>query len=198
MYLDNILVIGTTFEAHLSNFQKVFDRLEKANLWLHPTKCYFSSPGVDDLGYHVSVEGLSTDLHKTEAVANFPRPADIKSLRSFLGLVSYYRCFIPCFSKIASPLHMLTRKDVPFDWTPACEVPFCQLKQCLTSAPVLASPQFNHEFLLETDTSGLSLGAVLVQKQEDGLVRPIAFASRTLHPHETNYGSTEMEALAVV
>ena len=72
------------------------------------------------------------------------------------------------------------------------------MKQYLTSAPVLAFPQFDHEFLLETDASGLGLGAVLAQKQDDGLVCPTAIASRTLHPHDTNYGSTEMEALAVV
>ena len=198
VYLDDILVIGETFEEHLGNLQKVFSRLKEANLRLHPKKCYFASPSVDYLGYHVSAEGLSTDARKTEAVANFSQPMDLKSLRSFLGLASYYRRFIPCFSKIASPLHLLTRKDAPFDWTPACDVAFCQLKQYLTSAPVLAFPLFDREFLLDTDASGLGLGAVLAQKQDDGLVRPIAFASRTLHPHEVNYGSTEMEALAVV
>ena len=198
VYLDDILVIGETFEEHLNNLQKVFSRLKEANLRLHPKKCYFASPSVDYLGYHVSAEGLSTNSRKTEAVANFPQPTDVKSLRSFLGLASYYRRFIPCFSKIASPLHLLTRKDAPFDWTPACESAFCQLKQLLTSTPVLAFPQFDREFLLETDASKLGLGAVLAQKQDDGLVHPIAFASRTLHPHETNYGSTEMEALAVV
>ena len=80
---------------------------------------------------------------------------------------------------------MLTRKDAPFNWIPACELAFRQLKQYLTSAPVLAFPQFDRGFLLETDASGLGLGAVLAQKQ-DGLVRPITYASRTLHPHETN------------
>ena len=82
MYLDDIPVIGETFEDHLNNLQKVFCRLKEANLRLHAKKCYFASPSVDYLGYHVSPEGLSTDPRKTEAVANFPQPMDIKSLRS--------------------------------------------------------------------------------------------------------------------
>lgn len=90
VYLDDILVIGETFEDHLNNLQKVFSRLKEANLRLHPKKCYFASPSVDYLGYHVSAEGLSTDPRKTEAVANFPQLTDVKSLRSFLGLASYY------------------------------------------------------------------------------------------------------------
>ena len=153
---------------------------------------------MDYLGYRVSGEGLSTDPRKTAAIEKFPTPTDVKSLRSFLGLTSYYRRFVPCFSKVASPLHHLTRKDAPFVWTDECELAFSQLKALLTSATVLAFPQFDREFLLETDASGLGLGAVLAQKQDDGLVRPIAYASRTLQPHENNYGSTEMEALAVV
>lgn len=107
IYLDDILVVGETFEAHLDNLQNVFDRLKQANLWLKPKKCWFGSPDVDYLGYRVSGDGLSTDKGKTEAIANFPRPTDL-TLCSFLGLASYYRRFIPCFSKVASPLHLLT------------------------------------------------------------------------------------------
>ena len=91
VYLDDILMMGETFEAHLENLKKVFDRLKQANLRLKPKKCQFGSPDVDYLGYHVSGDSLSTDKSKTEAIANFPRPIDLKSLRSFLGLASYYR-----------------------------------------------------------------------------------------------------------
>ena len=118
--------------------------------------------------------------------------------QAFLGLHSYYRRFIPRFSAIARPLYNLTRKDVPFLWNADCEASFDHLKGRLTQAPVLAYPQFGRDFLLETDASGVGLGAVLSQKQEDGTVRPIAFASRTLQVHEKNYGISEMEALGVV
>ena len=198
VYIDDILVVGETFEAHLENLQRVFDCLQQANLRLKPKKCEFASPQVEYLGYCVSGEGTSTDPRKTAAINGFPPPTNLKSLRSFLGLASYYRRFVPCSSKVASPLYQLTKKDVAFEWTADQQRAFNQLKSLLTSATVLAFPQFDREFLLETDASGLGFGAVLAQKQDDGLVRPIAYASCTLQPHQKNYSSTEMEAAAVV
>ena len=125
-----------------------------------------------------------------EAVKDFPQPRDVKSLRSFLGLASYYQRFISGFSVVANPLFALTKKDVDFQWTAKCEEAFQELKKRLTEAPVLAFPVFHQGFLLDTDASGVGLGAVLAQKQEDGSVRPVAYASRTLQPHEKNYGVT--------
>ena len=104
---------------------------------------------------------------------------------------------LPNFSKVAGPLQALTRKDIPFTWTPACQEAFDQLKQLLTNVPVLAFPEFEQDFRLETNASGAGLGAMLSQ-ESNGLVCLVAFASRTLQPHEKNYGVTELEALAVV
>ncbi len=128
----------------------------------------------------------------------FPQPSDLESLRSFLGLALYYWRFIPQFSVVASPLHVLTRKNANFVWDPVCQHSFDRLKGLLTKAPVLAFPEFEVEFMLETDASKAGLGAVLAQKQSDGSVRPVAYASRTLQHHETNYGVTELEALGAV
>ena len=150
------------------------------------------------LGHIVSHDGISVDPRKTAAVQEFPQPVDLKSLRSLLGLASYYQRFIPDFSRIAGPLYSLTRKDAPFVWTDHTERAFEALKRLLTEAPTLVFPDFSKDFQLETDASGEGLGVVLAQKQEDGSVKPIAFASRTLQPHERNYGVTEMEALGVV
>ena len=133
-----------------------------------------------------------------KAVEDFPRPQNLKQTRSFLGLASYYLRFIPSFSKIATPLFALTKKDAPFEWTTSCEDAFERLKLLLTTAPVLAFPDFSCDFHLETDASGLGLGAVLSQEQADGTIRPIAYASRTLQSYERNYAATEMEALGVV
>ena len=132
------------------------------------------------------------------AVREFPQLSDLKTFRSFLGLAFYYRHFIPQFSVVASPLHGLTRKNAAYVWDLVCQRAFEHLKELLTAAPVLAFPDFSHEFMLETDASGAGLGAVLAQKQEEGLVQPIAYASRTLQPHEKNYGVTELEALGAV
>ena len=143
-------------------------------------------------------DGIQADPKKIEAIKQFPVPTDLKSLRSFLGLASYYSRFIQDFSKTANPLFALTRKDVPFIWSPACKAAFEELKKRLVEAPVLVFPNFGRGFVLETDTSGLGLGAVLAQEQEDATTRPIAYASRTLQQHEKNYGSTELEGLGVV
>ena len=150
------------------------------------------------LGHVVSREGVRADPRKLTAVQKFPTPTNLKTLRSFLGLASYYRRFIPNFSKVAGPLHSLTKKDVPFTWTSECQQIFGKLKCLLTTSPVLAYPNFKEKFLLETDASISGVGAVLAQKQADGTVRPIAYASRTLQTHEKNYGITELEGLGVV
>ena len=116
-----------------------------------------------------------------------------------LGLASYYRRFIADFAKVASPLHALTKKNVEFLWTPECRKAFEQLKKALVTAPVLSYPIFgpDQEFILETDASGVGLGAVLSQKQ-DGHIHPIAYASRTLDVHEKKYGITELETVWAV
>ena len=153
---------------------------------------------VEYLGYRVSAEGIATDPKKVHAIKNFPVPSDVKTLRSFLGLLSYYRRFIPNFSVVANPLFALTRKDIAFIWSAACQESFETLKTFLAGATILAFPDFEEDFLLETDASCEGLGAVLSQKQPSGHIRPIAYASRTLQTHERNYGSTELEGLAVV
>ncbi len=137
----------------------------------------------------VTNEGTKPDTAKIDKIRNYPVPANVNEVRQFLGLASYYRRFVPNFSKIASPLHCLLKKDAAFQWTPQCDVDFTQLKTLLVSAPVLSYPQFHsdHPFILETDASGEGLGAVLAQQQEDGQIHPIAFSSQSISPHEKNY-----------
>ena len=198
VYLDDVLVIGRTFQEHLDNLREVLERLRYAGLRLKPKKCHFAQPQVVYLGFVISHSGISADAKKVDAVKGFPVPKDVKQLRSFLGLASYYRRFVLGFLKIASPLFVLTKKDVPYVWSDECQQAFNELKARLTEAPVLVYPDFAERFILETDASGLGLGAVLSQKQPDGKVAPIAYASRTLQAHEKNYGISELEALAVV
>ncbi len=119
-------------------------------------------------------------------------------VREFLGIAGYYRRFIPNFSKVARPLHDLTRQDAPFLWTTSCQDSFEALKDKLVSPPVLAYPCFSKPFVLHTDASGVGLGAVLEQVQEDGKLHPISNASRTLSKHESKYDITDLEALGVV
>jgi len=163
VYLDD-LVMGRSFSEHLQNLQEVFERLREANLWLKPKKCHFANNGVRC--YIVSESGISADKSKVEAVTSFPLPNSVKQLRSFLGLASYYRRFIPGFSKIAGPLFALTKKDALFEWSSRCQHAFEKLKRLLTSAPILSFPNFTKRFILETDASGVGLGAVLSQRKK--------------------------------
>ena len=173
------------------------DRLDRAGLRLKPKKCKFIRERVEYLGHVISKHGIEVDPIKVAAIKDFPQPTNLKSLKSFLGLASYYRRFIPNFSSVAGPLHLLTCKDAPFVWSSSCQEAFELLKHLLTTAPVLADPDFAHSFILETDASHAGLGAVLAQNI-NGMVHPVSFASRTLQPHEKNYGVTELEALGVV
>ena len=200
VYIDDILVASKTFNEHLSDLRQVFTRLRQANLRLKPKKCSLLHDEVCYLGHVISKQGIKPDPQKTEKIRMYPTPTDVTRVRQFLGLASYYRRFVPGFARIASPLHALTKKGVPFCWTTACEAAFCQLKELLCQAPVLAYPQFGPDknFVLETDASGAGLGAVLSQKQADGYLHPVAYASRSLQPNEKNYCISELETLALV
>ena len=155
VYLDDFLVVGSTLEEHNRKLTTAFQRIRDAGLRLKPKKCRFAQEEVEYLGHVVSADGVRTDPRKVDVVRNFPTPVDVKTLRSFVGLASYYRRFVPGFSKIARPLHALTMKDVPFVWSEACEVSFIKLKDQLTTALVLAFPNFREPFILETDALGL-------------------------------------------
>ena len=130
----------------------------------------------------------------------FPVPTDVTKVRQFVGLASYYRRFVPGFARIANPLHVLTKKEVNFHWTVECQAAFDHLKELLVTSSVLAYPQFGNgkEFVLETDASLEGLGAVQSQRQGDGHLHLIAYASRCLQPHECNYAITELETLGLV
>jgi len=117
------------------------------------------------LGHVVSGEGVATDPTKIEVVKDWPMPNEVRDVRSFLGLASYYRRFVPTFAEIAAPLHSLTMKNKKFDWTPECDRAFVRLKYALISSPILAMPNDTDPFLLDTDACDVSIGAVLSQVQ---------------------------------
>ena len=198
VYLDDILVFSETLSDHLDHLRRVIQRTREVGLKLKPTKCHFARAELEYLGHTITPGGVGTNPRLVAAVKEFPKPRSIHGVRRFLGLASFYRRFIPNFARIASPLHQLTHKGVVFKWTPECSATFNELKNKLTTAPVLAYPRFDRDFILETDASILGLGAVLSQVQDDGKPHPISFASRALSNSEKNYAITELETLAVV
>ena len=198
VYLDDILIIGKTFDDHLHNLRLVFERLREAGLKLRPSKCAVCRKQVTYLGHIVSRDGIATDPEKTNKVECWPTPTSKKQVQQFLGLVSYYRRFIRGFATIAKPLHRLTEKTATFKWTTQCQEAFDYLKHCLVSAPILAFPNYSKPFVLDTDASDVGIGAVLSQVDDDGRERVIAYASRTLSKPERRYCVTRKELQSVV
>ena len=198
VYLDDVLVIGRSFEQYLENLEAVLEAICKAGLKLKPSKCHFAQSSADFLGFTISDSGLSPDSKKVEAISRYPTPKDLTELRRFLGMASYYRRFISGFSDIASPLNRLTQKDMPFVWDENCENAFQTIKEQLMSSPVLAFPEPNGDYILYTDASDVGVGAVLVQEDEGGEERVISYASKAFSGSEKNWTTTEKEAYAVV
>ena len=175
----------------------MFDRLEQHTLKLKATKCHLFQRKVTFLGHVVSERGIECDPDKVAAIAEWPRPTNISEVRTFCGLASYYRAFVPGFARVARALHELTRKNACFRWTGACEQSFNELKRLLTTPPVLATPTDEGGFVLDTDASSQALGAVLQQQQGQEL-KVIAYASRALSDAELRYCITRKELLGVV
>ncbi|XP_073821602.1 uncharacterized protein [Musca autumnalis] len=196
-YLDDIIVIGRTLEEHLANLREVFRRLREVNLRINPEKCEFFKKETKYLGHVVSAQGIHTDPDKVAAIRELPAPTTLKELRRFLGVVSWYRRFVPEFATIAYPLTSMLKKGKHWRWTEDQQMVFEILKIRLTEAPVLACPNFTVPFTLQTDASDYGLGAVLTQVLE-GTERVIAYASRVLNGAERNYSATEKECLAII
>jgi len=164
---------------------------------LHPKKCVFAQPEVQYLGFVLSDKGVSASTDKMKAVREYPTPKNVKEVRAFLGLASFYRKLVPNFAQIAKPLTALTRKDQKFEWGPSQKEAFEGLKGKLCTTPVLAYPNFELPFILTIDSSKLAVAAVLSQVQ-DAVERPIAYASRQLNRAEQSYSASESEMLALV
>lgn len=197
VYVDDIIVMGKSIDQCVDRLEHVFDRLKEAGLTLKPSKCNFFKKSVSFLGHVVSEQGIQCDPVKIEAVQNWPVPQNLTEVRSYLGLCSYYRKFIEHFASIARPLHKLTSKDVKFAWCQLCQEAFIALKTLLITAPILAYPQREGQFTLDTDASGECVGAVLSQEQQ-GIERVIGYFSKSLMKAEMNYCVTRKELLAVV
>jgi hypothetical protein len=169
----------------------MFDLMAQDKWKIKLSKCSFAQRQISYLGHIISEKGVGTDPDKVAVVASWPTPSSAKELRSFLGLAGYYRKFVRNFGIISKPLTDLLKKNVLFIWTPAHEESFQTLKIALSTSPVLVLPDFNKVFCVETDASGLGVGAVLMQSGQ-----PLAFISKALGPKSLGLSAYEKEYLA--
>jgi hypothetical protein len=197
VYLDDIVVYAKSLSDHNDKLREVFERLRTHRLKLQPDKCEFLRKEVNYLGHQITEHGVKPDPQKVMVIAQYPRPTTTKQLKTFCGMISYYRRFIPNCSKIASPLHKLLKVNARFEWNAEQEHAFQYLKDRLISQPILQYPDFDKEFILTTDASNTGIGAVLSQGTT-GKDLPVAYASRSLNKAETNYTTSEKELLAIV
>ena len=193
VFIDDILVYSSSKEEHAEHLRIILQTLREHQLYAKFIKCQFWLDRVAFLGHVVSAEGISVDPQKIEAIVDWKPPTNITEVRSFLGLAGYYRKFVEGFSKIATPLTKLTRKEEKFIWSEAYQNSFDELKQRLTTAPVLTLPSGSEGFTVYCDASKQGLGCVLMQHD-----RVIVYASRQLKKHEVNYPTHDLELAAVV
>ena len=193
VFIDDILVYFKDAQEHEQHLRIVLKILREKQLFSKFSNCDFWLKEVPFLGHIVSVEGNRVDPAKIEAVVSWKPPRNVIEVRSFLGLVGYYRRFVKGFSVIASSLTKLLRKGVKFEWDDKCQSSFEQLKKILAEASMLTQPTSGRECAMYSDALKIGLGCVLMQ---DGKV--VAYASRQLKPHEQNYPTHDLELAAVV
>jgi hypothetical protein len=193
VFIDDILIYSPNEETHEDHLRLVLQKLRDNQLYAKFSKCGFLLKEVAFLGHIVTDGGIKVDPGKISEILNWKQPKDASKIRSFLGLAGYYRRFIEGFSKLVKPLTSLLEKGKEFKWDEACQNCFEELKKRLTTAPVLVMPDIHKGFDVYCDASHLGHGCVLMQ---EGKV--IAYASRQLRKHETNYPTHDLELAIVV
>ena len=203
-YLDDILIFSPDNKTHLEHLEIVFQRLREADLKLKASKCNFFKKHIQYLGHLVSGEGIEPLPEKLEAVRKMPPPTTPKEVRQFLGLVGYYRKFVPKFADIARPLTNLTKLDIPYEWTARCQEAFEFLKEMLLKEPVLKYPDPSKPYTLFTDASKFAWACVLTQEYEhefDGkkrkILHPITYMSGLFKGSQVNWATLTKEAYAI-
>jgi hypothetical protein len=165
-YLDDIVVVSEEFPEHLKVLGKILQKLQVAGLKINKKKSKFCRSELKYLGHVVTTAGIAMDPKKVSTIVNYPTPRNVKELKSFLGLVSWYRKYVPNFSDVVIPLTALLKKNRNWNWSEGCQNALDELKLKLISAPILTCPDFSQSVTLQTDASFSGLGAVLTQSEE--------------------------------
>ena len=198
-YVDDVLAHTKSWEEHLVALREFFERVRRAKLTLKPKKCQIGFDTIDFLGHTLSGDHIKPKEESIDKIKEMPRPKNKKQVRSFLGAVNYYRKFIPNCAEIMRPLTELTKKSakIVVDWNATLEKSFQDLKIALSGDPILKLPDIDEEFVVRTDASNVAMGCVLMQNYE-GIMHPVAYASKKFSERERKYSVEERECLAMV
>lgn len=196
--LDDVVLCGKNVEQHDQRLEMVLQRLQKAGLRVNKSKCMFAVKSVEFLGFIIDEFGIHPCEEKIHAIDKTQAPKNIKELQAFLGLLNFYDRFIPHKATVAEPLYRLLEKDAAWKWNKEHQEAFEKLKRMLSSKDTLVHYDMKKKLILSCDASQYGLGAVLEHEMNDGSIRPIMFASRTLNVHERNYAQVDKEAAAII
>ncbi|KAK9395824.1 retrotransposon-derived protein PEG10 [Crotalus adamanteus] len=206
VYLDDILIYSTNMNDHIKLVREVLKKLLNAKLYVKLSKCEFHRTQLDYLGYRISNEGIEMDPAKVKTIIEWQPPRTRKQLQSFLGFANFYRQFIPSFAEIALPLTELLktgkgggkpRPGQPLAWTMSCQTAFENLKRLFAAEPVLKHPCPGEPFVIQADASDVAVGAVLLQKNKNGILQPCAYTSKKFTESERRWAIWEKEAFAI-
>lgn len=200
-YLDDILVFSSSPETHLKHLRQLFERLKQYGILINTSKCKLGQPEITFLGYTVSATGTKPLETKVDAIQDFKPPKTIKELQRFLGMLNFYRRFIPNAAQIQAPLTNVLagpriKGSTPITMTPVMLNSFSECKKSLSEATLLSHPDSNAELAIVTDASDLAIGAVL-QQRKDSEWQPLAFFSHKLSASQRKYSPYDRELLAV-
>jgi hypothetical protein len=199
IYMDDIAIATTgMLQDHIDAVRDVLHVAEEHDLYFKLSKCTFHASSIDYLGVIIEKGMTRMDPIKIAGIKNWLTPTKVKDVRSFLGFCNFYWPFIRGFAHLARPLNELTRKDTEWSWEARHQNAFKELKTRVMTEPVLAHPVLTDPFELEVDASGFTMGAVLLQKKENGKKHPIAYYSKTLSTAERNYDVYNLELLVIV
>lgn len=199
VYMDDLLIFSKDEKSHLEHLNTVLSRLKDHKLYVSPKKCDFMKSEISFLGMIVGKGGIKVDPKKVEVLKNWPKPNSLTDVRSFMGLLQFFRRFIKDFSKLSAPLTNLTKKgEGILKWDIKCDEAFESLKKAITSAPILVSPDWKKPFRGHIDASNTSVGGTLTQLDDCGKDKVIAFFSKKLNPAELNYTTNDKELLGLI
>lgn len=196
-YIDDILIFSKTFEAHVDHIDRLMAAIRAEGFKLKYSKCNIAHNSVKYLGHVIQMNKVTPMHDNLQAIREFPRPKNKKNIRQLLGKINFYYKYIENAAEKLEPLHNLLRKNVEFDWSPACEKAFTTIKDCLCSSPVLSIFDYDKEIFIFTDASASGIAAILKQPDQSGTLHPVAYFSKKVHSHRLLKKAIYLECLAI-